>query len=336
MPVKKKKQKKNVRKQPVKKVKRIKRTPEKKENTTPVVVNPKPEEVSLQKKEALRMGLIPLDVNSPSQVLKLASLLQKHVKDNNLTVKIQKTDYVRVEGWQYAGSQIGVIPIITHVKNLSTGEPKQFEVSVYKWEHGKRVYKGKKTITVPHMKYEATCELRRMSDDKMLSRGFAICSNMENGKHEHEEFAIMSHAQTRSQGKAFRLLLGWLMQSAGFPTTPAEEMDEVQFNETESQNIQQGSEPPPTHKDVPEEITKQIETFTELDDLMTFANDQTGLHKNLTFRSVVQTKKTELMLKSINETTSMIQLQEFNKRHPSQLKVITDAITLKALQFSNQ
>ena len=32
-------------------------------------------------------------------------------------------------------------------------------------------------------------------------------------------------AQTRAEGKAYRLLLGWLMKAAGFEATPAEEMD---------------------------------------------------------------------------------------------------------------
>ena len=32
-------------------------------------------------------------------------------------------------------------------------------------------------------------------------------------------------AQTRAEGKAFRMILAWLMKAAGFEATPAEEMD---------------------------------------------------------------------------------------------------------------
>jgi hypothetical protein len=32
-------------------------------------------------------------------------------------------------------------------------------------------------------------------------------------------------AQTRAEGKAYRMLLSWLMKAAGFEATPAEEMD---------------------------------------------------------------------------------------------------------------
>ncbi len=42
-----------------------------------------------------------------------------------------------------------------------------------------------------------------------------------------DEYAILSMAQTRAVGKAFRNQLAWLMKAAGFEATPAEEMDFV-------------------------------------------------------------------------------------------------------------
>jgi hypothetical protein len=53
----------------------------------------------------------------------------------------------------------------------------------------------------------------------------AICSNKEGNKRQWDEYAILSMAQTRATGKAFRNLISWLMKAAGFEATPAEEMD---------------------------------------------------------------------------------------------------------------
>ena len=46
-------------------------------------------------------------------------------------------------------------------------------------------------------------------------------------KRSFDEYAICSMAQTRAVGKAYRLLIGWLMKSAGYEATPLEEMDGV-------------------------------------------------------------------------------------------------------------
>jgi hypothetical protein len=91
-----------------------------------------------------------------------------------------------------------LIPIITEVKDLS----KENEV-----------------------KYWATCEVRNITTNQVVSIGHAICSNKERTKRTFDEYAICSMAQTRAEGKAYRLLLGWLMKAAGFEATPAEEMD---------------------------------------------------------------------------------------------------------------
>ena len=39
-----------------------------------------------------------------------------------------------------------------------------------------------------------------------------------------DEYAILSMAQTRAIGKAFRNLIGWVIKMAGYESTPAEEM----------------------------------------------------------------------------------------------------------------
>jgi hypothetical protein len=56
---------------------------------------------------------------------------------------------------------------------------------------------------------------------------------MEKLKATFEEYAVASMSQTRAIGKAYRNLLGFVMKSAGYADTPAEEMDGVHFTEAQ-------------------------------------------------------------------------------------------------------
>ena len=49
-------------------------------------------------------------------------------------------------------------------------------------------------------------------------------------------FAICSMAQTRAEGKAYRLLLGWLIKAAGYEATPSEEMDSLGIETNQAAN----------------------------------------------------------------------------------------------------
>lgn len=161
--------------------------------------------------------LITYDLGKPQQTLQLASELQRFVKDQRLTVNIKGKEYPLVESWQWAGSQLGLYPYLISVTNVST------ETEV---------------------KYLAEVEVRRIGTNDPVSKGIAICSNKEANKKYWDEYAILSMAQTRATGKAFRNLLSWLMKAAGFEATPAEEMD---FNHV-----------PVINEDVPTEEEKQI------------------------------------------------------------------------------
>ena len=139
-----------------------------------------------------------MELTKPNEALQVASTLQTFVTERKLTANIQGKNYPLVEAWQFAGSQLGLIPVVREVKNLSTDS---------------------------ELKYEAMVEVIRLTDSVVLSRGYAVCSNKENSKRRFDEYAIASMAQTRATGKAFRNLLAWLMKAAGFAATPAEEMD---------------------------------------------------------------------------------------------------------------
>lgn len=131
-------------------------------------------------------------------MLKLSTELSKLIKEKGLSSNIQGKQFVNVEGWQFAGASLGLMPIITSTQDLSN------ETSI---------------------KYMSTCEVRNITTGAVVATGIALCSNAEKTKRYFDEYAILSMAQTRAIGKAYRNLLAWLMKAAGFEATPAEEMD---------------------------------------------------------------------------------------------------------------
>lgn len=137
-------------------------------------------------------------LSSPSKTLELAGELTKFITERKLTSNIKGKEFVNVEGWQFAGSQLGLMPILTELLDLSSQQ---------------------------EIKYKATVELRKIDDDRLVGRGVAICSNKEGTKRNFEEYAIASMAQTRAEGKAYRMLCSWLMKAAGYESTPSEEAE---------------------------------------------------------------------------------------------------------------
>lgn len=138
------------------------------------------------------------DISRSDETLDLAKDLAKFIKDNKLSTTVQGKEFVNVEGWQYAGSRLGIVPIVEHVINVSNDQ---------------------------EIKYQAKVQLWDLRSQHTVGAGFAVCSNKESGKKFYQEFAIMSMAQTRAVGKAYRNILAWIIRAAGYEPTPAEEMD---------------------------------------------------------------------------------------------------------------
>lgn len=151
------------------------------------------------------------DIVNKDSMLSLSNELAKLIKDKKLSTNIKGKDFVNVEGWQFAGAALGLMPIITETKDLS----------------------NEKVI-----KYTATCEIRNISSGNVVAVGVALCTNAEPTKKYFDEYAILSMAQTRAIGKAYRNLLAWLMKAAGFEATPAEEMDFVHEEPKKSKPVQ--------------------------------------------------------------------------------------------------
>ncbi|WP_017733550.1 hypothetical protein [Nafulsella turpanensis] len=139
------------------------------------------------------------DIANSNETLHLAQDLAKFIKENRLFHNIQGKAYVNVEGWQYAGARLGILPIIEKLDRIDSGDGEY--------------------------KYQAEVKLLNLRNQQVIGSGFAICSNKEFGKKSYQEFAIASMAQTRAIGKAYRNILAWIIRAAGYEPTPAEEMD---------------------------------------------------------------------------------------------------------------
>ena len=107
------------------------------------------------------------DIAKSDETLDLAKDLAKFIKENKLSTQVQGKEFVNVEGWQYAGSRLGIVPIVEHVINVSTDQ---------------------------EIKYQAKVTLFDMRSQHTVGAGFAICSNKESGKKFYQEFAIASMA----------------------------------------------------------------------------------------------------------------------------------------------
>jgi len=133
---------------------------------------------------------------------KVAKTIKHYTDQNGLLANIKGKSYAQVEAWQYAGLLLGLFPIVVETEDLSSDKEK---------------------------KYKCVVEIRN-AQGELKGRGVAVCSDQERTKKHFEEYAVLSMAQTRATGKAFRLMLGWMFKLAGYEATTAEEMDEENPN----------------------------------------------------------------------------------------------------------
>jgi hypothetical protein len=123
----------------------------------------------------------------------MAGALKNHIVKHKLYTDIKGKNYVHVEGWTFAGGLLGLHPKVTEIKEMGPN----------KWMAKAEIINGA---------------------GESLSIGYAICSKAESKKASFDEYAVLSMAQTRAIGKAYRNLIGWVMKMSGYESTPAEEM----------------------------------------------------------------------------------------------------------------
>jgi hypothetical protein len=148
-------------------------------------------------------------LDKPFQMVKMANLLKVHIVKHKLYTPIAGKNYVQVEGWQFAGGMLGLTAVIVEVKLLAPD------------------------------KWMSESEIIVQKTGKVVSRGFAICSKAEAKKKSFDEYAILSMAQTRSIGKAYRNLIGWIIKLAGYEGVSSEEMTKVDQTQSSPQNTPQ-------------------------------------------------------------------------------------------------
>lgn len=139
----------------------------------------------------------------PADMLALADTVRKHIDAQKLYTVIQGKRYPHVEAWQMAGAMLGLLPHVETVEDISTDGVSTYRATV-------RLVDG---------------------NGQTRGRGVAMCSNGERTKKSFDSYAVMSMAQTRAVGKAYRLAIGWILRTAGYEATPAEEMDGVAVSE---------------------------------------------------------------------------------------------------------
>lgn len=137
------------------------------------------------------------EVANVGEMNQMAVVLKSHIVQNELFTEIRGKKYAHVEGWAFAGAQMGLIPEVVSVTDLSNDK---------------------------EVKWQCEVVIKRLKDDKTVARGFAICSNKESTKKTFDEYAVLSMAQTRAIGKAYRNLIGWVMKLSGYEGTPSEEI----------------------------------------------------------------------------------------------------------------
>ena len=130
---------------------------------------------------------------------RVADALKSVLESQHLIQRIGDNNYVTVSGWSTLGTMIGIRVDIISVEPFPT-----------KSRYG----------------YKAKVKLVDGRGNK-VGEGEAIATSAGRQKEEH---AVYSMAITRATGKAFRLSLAWIMELAGYSSTPYEEIPESMTN----------------------------------------------------------------------------------------------------------
>ena len=148
---------------------------------------------------SVKVGVATNVANCLSDLIKSQGLVKK-----GLNKKDPEAEYVLVEGWEVLGTMLGIVPITEIVEPICNdkGKVRGYKARAYLYrnpvmENGKII--GGTLIATTEA--SATVE------------GF-----------QKDTASMMSMAQTRALGKAYRMALSWIMKMAGYEGTPAEEM----------------------------------------------------------------------------------------------------------------
>lgn len=240
---------------------------------------------------------------NPQDVMDFANTLRDFIEKQNLAITIQKSKYVLVDGWKFAGLNFGLTAICDEPEKLSDDKRILTAITHTKMWNGKKEFKIASVTDIPEQikidtehanffgkklireyKYRCKARLVNIVTGKEMGNGVALCSNEEGKKAAFDEYAVLSMSQTRAIAKAYRNLIGFVMTAAGYESTPAEEMEEF-IDITPENKATQG---------IPEEMKMEILTIADEPTLLSWAGDQTEYHQNHEFRKLVNERKIDI------------------------------------------
>lgn len=169
----------------------------------------------LERREAAAAPATLFGTRAPTEIVKAATDQANALKDviekNKLYVEIGTKRHVYVQGWTFLGSMLGVYPVTVWTRQLT-----QEKDGVDGWE--------------------ARVEARTRAGE-VVGGSEAMCTRDEEDKYgkrkweDADHYALRSMAQTRATSKALRQPLDFVMQLAGFDSTPAEEIPPGGFDD---------------------------------------------------------------------------------------------------------
>src|SRR3990167_5431255 len=162
------------------------------------------EEAPLERHD--RGSLTLFGTDDPAEVViratKIADALADVIRKQGLASRIGDREYVRVEGWTFLGTMLGVFPVTAWTRRIE-GQDGGWEARV-----------------------EAVTK-----DGVTIGAAEAECLRTERTWAKRDDYALRSMAATRATSKALRMPLGFVMTLAGFEATPADEMTDTTVKE---------------------------------------------------------------------------------------------------------
>src|SRR3990167_5245892 len=153
-----------------------------------------------------RGSLTLFGTDDPAEVViratKIADALADVIRKQGLASRIGDREYVRVEGWTFLGTMLGVFPVTAWTRRIEGAEGG--------WE----------------ARVEAVTK-----DGVVIGAAEAECLRTERTWAKRDDYALRSMAATRATSKALRMPLGFVMTLAGFEATPADEMTDTTVKE---------------------------------------------------------------------------------------------------------
>ena len=138
-------------------------------------------------------------INRASHV---ATALKEVIVRQKLYATISGKNYVTVEGWELAGTLLGVFPRLEWTRRIRGSEAADYE----------------------NDGWEARASAIVASSGITIGVGEAMCTRQETAWKARDDYALRAMAQTRAISRTLRAPLGFVIKLAGFEATGAEEM----------------------------------------------------------------------------------------------------------------